>query len=165
MADEMVADLVALAAALQYRGVSPWNTRQAIIASGRENAGRLVAYTVGCRGTNLAKIAEHSSDRARAAQVVETIRQFMVTQEKSLGHIAAAFQECVYDARLASHSPISVNTLQFLKHSGLQKGQWLAANREFLALTRQDPGPFERLADIIWEDDSFAGVVGNRVPA
>ncbi|ANJ59512.1 nucleocapsid [Leptomonas moramango virus] len=150
--------------ALEYKGVSPFETRTKIVAAGKENQGKLVALMVACRGTNIFKIVTKAKDPALSTKIVaiseELSREFAV----SLAHIASAFPEVVYDTRIKISSSISVNTLAFLKHNGLTHEKWLLANEEFCKLVGLDFAKFLAVEEVIWKDDSFEKIVGARKP-
>nr|ANJ59515.1 nucleocapsid [Leptomonas moramango virus] len=155
---ELVSDLA-------YDGKTPFHTRTLIEQNGAKNKAMLVAMMVGCRGTNLDKILHRSVSKDIASEVARVAHELSQTLSVSLGHIAAAYPEVVYDARVRSGSPISVDTLAFLKHSGLEKSRWLEANREFCELVGIDYSRFLKFSDVIWSDDSFAPFVAGRKPS
>ncbi|AOA33723.1 putative viral nucleocapsid [Crithidia abscondita leishbunyavirus] len=164
MSDSTIIFDLSLVESLSYLGVSPYDTRLRIIERGLEDKAKIVALMVGCRGTNLSRILTRSSNPEVAAKVVNAATTLQKEMGVSLGHIAAAFPEVVYDSRVKSGSNVSVNTLAFLKHNGLTKEKWLDANRDFCELVGLDYSNFLKISDVIWADNSFSGIVGKRSP-
>nr|AYD61655.1 nucleocapsid [Blechmonas ayalai leishbunyavirus 1] len=149
---------------LSFAGRTPWQTRQLLQERGKDSEAKIVALTVGCRGTNLDKIRTRSTNDSVAQQVCSIATKLTTELGLSLSQIAAAYPEVVYDARVRSGSPISVNTLSFLKHNGLTKEEWLKANEEFCQLVGADFRKFLNVSDLVWNDNSFKDLVGNRTP-
>ncbi|AYD61651.1 nucleocapsid [Blechmonas luni leishbunyavirus 1] len=149
---------------LSYQGTRPYDTRVRIESLGLQNRAKLVAMMVGCRGTNLSKISARAADPEFAKTLSKLASDLSEELQVSIAHIASAYPEVVYDSRIKSNSQVSVNTLQFLKHNGLSYTQWMLANEKFCELVGLDFDKFSRISKQIWEDDSFSGIVGNRLP-
>ncbi|AYD61660.1 nucleocapsid [Blechomonas maslovi leishbunyavirus 1] len=149
---------------LEYDDQRPWITRQRIETSGDAQKAKVIAYMVGIRGTNLSKIETRSKDKSLASSMTSIARALASKYGVSVAHIASCYPEILYDARKDSKSPVSVNTLQFLKHAGLTKQRWIMANHDFNRMVGINNVQFDRVADMIWNDDSFKLVLGERLP-
>ncbi|WNE31543.1 nucleocapsid [Crithidia bombi leishbuvirus 1] len=148
-----------------YQGNNPHTTRAAIESNGDGGQARIVAAVVGARGTNWGKICSKSANGGKAMEFHRISQALEAKYGCSTAHIASCYPEVVYDARVASNSKVSVNTLQFLKHVGLTKEEWIEANYEFCDLVGMSRAGFDAISEVVWNDSGFASVVGNRKKA
>ncbi|QHD64850.1 nucleocapsid [Leishmania martiniquensis leishbunyavirus 1] len=157
-------EIINICESVEYDGKTPGKTRELIEANGDAHDAKIVATIVGARGTNLNKIVNSSKHKDEAQKLITLAKRLINKYGVSAAHIASCFPEVVYDVRKMMGLKFSVNSLQFLKSNGLTKEQWLKANYEFLDIVGLSHESFDKLKDVIWNDDSLLKYVGERMP-